>query len=147
MAPVAGDDLTLFGEGAATPSPASRMADPPTSADADRLVDRNERCRELLEAIVRNVRGRPETDGVDGRWFTDGDLAEWVGEERNIVARRRGDLVDVGLVEGVRAICDEPDCECKNRFIQRKKVGRRNRFEDLWRLTQDGARRGLELVR
>jgi hypothetical protein len=139
-------DLTLFGDGAAAPSPAARLSDPLTSADADRLVDRNERCRELLVAIAKNVVGRAAVDGVDGRYFTDGDLAEWVGEERNIVARRRCDLADVGLVEAVRATCNDEACDCHTKFIPKKRLGRRNRFEELHRLTAEGAARALRLT-
>jgi hypothetical protein len=96
-----------------------RSSDPPTSRAAGEAVDLNARCREVLEAA------RQFTLIVDST-FTDGELAAFIGEDRNIVARRRLDLLERRLVEPVYA--DE-------RGVQAQRAGRRGRMELVWRVT------------
>lgn len=98
----------------------SRASDPSTSRDAASQVDLNARCAELLTAVRQFV------VYVDGT-FTDGELAAYLGEDRNIVARRRGDLTELGLVEAVLRD-GQPDA----------RKGRRGRPEMLWMLTPQG---------
>ena len=83
---------TLFG-GSAGPAPRARATDPSTSKAAAEAVDLNKRCAEVLTWVEFITLGLP-TDGT----FTDGELARKMSEDRNIVARRRKDLTDLGLV-------------------------------------------------
>lgn len=96
----------------------SRASDPSTSRDAASQVDLNRRCAEVAEAA------RQYTLLVDST-FTDGELAAFMGEDRSIVARRRLDLLERGLVEPVYV--DE-------RGEQAQRAGRRGRMELVWRV-------------
>lgn len=94
----------------------ARQSDPVTSREAARLVDLNKRCAEVLTAARRFQQECLST-------FTDGELADFMGEDRNIVARRRKDLVERGKVEPVYA---------SERGDQLQRLGRRGRFELVW---------------
>lgn len=100
-----------------------RRDDPITSRQAFESVDLNRRCRECLSALYR----RQSLFS-----FSDSDLAHFVGTDRNIAARRRKDLCDLGLVEPVYR-----DGE------QETVMGRRGRQELLWVLSD----RGRELAK
>lgn len=71
----------------------ARNTDPSTSHRAATAVDINRKCREVLGVLWSHRFSSP--------CFTDGDLASWCQDDRNIVARRRGDLQAMGLVEPV----------------------------------------------
>lgn len=94
-----------------------RASDPATSRQAAEQVNINARCAEILKAA------RAFTLYVDST-FTDGELAAYVNDDRNIVARRRLDLLERGLVEAVWK-----DGE------QETRRGRRGRDELVWRVT------------
>lgn len=96
-----------------------RSSDPATSRAAGEAVDLNARCRECLDAIYRMRFSNPT--------FTDGELADFTNGERSVLARRRKDLVDRGLVEPVWL-----DGEYETR------LGRRGRYEAVWRLSELG---------
>lgn len=104
----------------------ARASDPPTSRAAAQSLDLNARCRAALAAAFR-LRLRQAN-------FTDSELAAEVGDDRNIVARRRGDLVEQGLVEP--AYCE---------FEQVTRLGPRGRHEQCWVLTELGYTRGAEV--
>lgn len=120
-------DLTLFGEGDGTPSPNARLSDPPTSVAAGNAVKVKESAERVLAALQRAHLGDS---------FTHGDAADVVNDDRNIVARRCKDLVDVGLVEPIFKEC--PAEECGGPHEQASAFGRRGRYELLWRLTPEG---------
>lgn len=103
-----------------------RTTDPTTSRDAFLSVDLNKRCSEVLVGALDGF-------GTSGT-FTDGLLAAFLRDDRNIVARRRKDLVDLGLVEPVYR-----DGE------QDQMLGRRGRMELLWMLTPAGVGRAMAL--
>ena len=103
-----------------------RSTDPQTSRDAFLSVDLNKRCREVLVGILDGF-------GYAGT-FTDGLLADFLSDDRNIVARRRKDLLDLGLVEPVYR-----DGQ------QERMTGRRGRDELVWMLTPSGADRATVL--
>lgn len=117
------EQLDVFGGSVPLASaPRSRLSDPDTSVQAGKAVDLNKRCAEVLINILGLV-------GLAGdRPFTDGALARHMLEDRNIVARRRKDLADLGLVEAVRNEHGE----------QIQQMGRRRRFEFVWQLTDRG---------
>lgn len=96
-----------------------RPSDPITSKLAAERVDLNARCREVLSAIfaMRHVHST----------FTDGELADWLNGERSVLARRRKDLCERGLVEPVWL-----DGQYETR------LGRRGRQEAVWRLSELG---------
>lgn len=97
----------------------ARDTDPWTSHAAAQAVDLNKQCRIVLDAIYA-MRFTNST-------FTDGELADHIGEERGIVARRRKDLGNRGLVEPVWFGME-----------QEARVGRRGRSELVWRLSEAG---------
>lgn len=98
----------------------ARDTDPYTSHIAASMVNINARCKEVLEAA------RQFSFHVDSI-FTDGDLADFMAGERSVIARRRKDLTDRGLVEAVLR-----DGQ------QESRMGRRGRPEVLWMLTPAG---------
>lgn len=104
----------------------ARASDPPGSRLAAAALDLNKRQAETLAAIWRMRLSKPT--------FTDSDVAEAMGEDRNIASRRRGDLVEHGYVEAVLR-----DGE------QEMVTGRRGRPNGLWMLTELGYVRGAEV--
>lgn len=104
-----------------------RASDPSTSQAAAQAVDINRKCREVLAVIWRHRHSSP--------WFTDGDLAAWCEEDRNIVARRRGDLVTRGIVEPVY-----------HEGFHSERLDQRGRMAKLWTLTEFGYVRGAEVA-
>lgn len=104
-----------------------RRDDPQTSRDAFLSVDLNRRCRECLSALYRHQSLFS---------FTDSDLAHWVGTDRNIAARRRKDLLDLGLVEPVY-----------HQGEQETVMGRRGRMELVWVLSDRGRQIAADLER
>lgn len=97
-----------------------RATDPSTSRRAAESVNVSKSCRRLLAALHAN---RMTT-------FTDGELAALVIDDRSIVARRRKDMEEAGLVEGVIA---------SEHGEQLERLGLRGRFELVWCLTPEGA--------
>lgn len=107
------DQPSLFGH--------YRSTDPATSRQGPH--DLNRACARVL-SVIREAFG-PEQD------FTDGELARRVGDDRNIVARRRKDLVERGHVEQVgRWTADG--------WVPETRMGRRGRHEEVWQLTLRG---------
>ena len=98
-----------------------RATDPATSRQGPHNLTRS--CRRVL-AVIRDSFGVNAT-------FTDGDLAIRCHEDRNIVARRRKDLLDLGMVEAVGVWTE-------NGWQPTTRMGRRGRQEEVWRLTLDG---------
>lgn len=121
---------SLFDVPGSSPDPGTRVrgSDPDTSRQAALAVDLNARCREVLMAgwLV-----------FDHSNFTDGELAGAVHEDRNIVARRRKDLVDAGLV--APQSIDAGD--------QMARTGQRGRNELVWVFTEAGRLKAEELLR
>jgi predicted ArsR family transcriptional regulator len=112
------DQLNIFGGAVPLASaPRVRGSDPATSRAAALAVDLPRQCRRALHALWTEGRSP----------FTDGDLAGWMQEDRNIAARRRKDLEQVGLVE---AVVDGGQ--------PAERMGRRGRNELLWQLTDRG---------
>lgn len=103
----------------------ARETDPATSKAAAAALNIKESCRPVLAAAYR-LRLRQAN-------FTDSELAAAVGDDRNIVARRRCDLVTFGLVEPAYF-----------GFEQITRMGPRGRFEQCWVLTELGYVRGAE---
>ena len=99
----------------------ARSTDPATSKQGPHNLTRS--CRRVL-AVIRDSFGVNAT-------FTDGDLAIRCHEDRNIVARRRKDLVDLGLVEAV-GVWTQDGWEPTTR------MGRRGRMEEVWKLSHEG---------
>lgn len=97
----------------------ARDTDPWTSHAAAEQVNVNARCREVLAAIYAMRLSHPT--------FTDGELADFLNGERSVLARRRKDLCEQGLVEPVWR-----DGEYETR------MGRRGRHEAVWRLSELG---------
>lgn len=103
-----------------------RATDGPTSRAAAQALDLNKRCEELLRAIYRMRVSKPT--------FTDGDLADFTGEDRGICARRRLDLQERGYVEAVLLNGEHE-----------QRIGRRRRPEYVFMLTEFGYLRGAEV--
>lgn len=110
-----------------TSDPHARLSDPRTSQMAGARVRLNERCAEVLGAMYASGLVK----------FTDGDIAAFMREDRNIVARRRKDLFVRGMVQahinpenGLQLVSD----------------GRRGRDELVWRLTPEGEAYGREIA-
>lgn len=98
----------------------ARESDPETSKAAARAVNIKKSCDAVLAALWRRR--------TDFQTFTDGDLAALMHDERSIVARRRGDLVELyGFAE-----------PCLRDGEQETRPGRRGRFEAVWLLTPEG---------
>lgn len=95
----------------------ARRSDPLTSHLAAMGVDLNARCAEVLFVIWDRLSSP----------FSDGDIAAAMSEDRNIAARRRGDLTALGYIKPYMK-----DGE------QQMKAGRRGRPEMLWLLTAKG---------
>lgn len=104
----------------------ARAGDPVTSKQAAAAVNLNKRCAEVLAALSRYQ--------LDA--FTDSDLAQLTSEDRNIVARRRKDLVDIGLVAPAFGADGTQD----------RVPGPRGRWELLWMLTDAGRRAAARLT-
>lgn len=98
-----------------------RNTDPATSRQGP--VNLTKSCQRVLNVIR-------DSFGVNAT-FTDGDLAIRCRDDRNIVARRRKDLVDLGFVEPV-GMWTEDGWQATTR------MGRRGRQEEVWRLTLSG---------
>lgn len=104
----------------------ARDTDPPGSHAAAAALNLTARCTEALAAIWNMRLSKPT--------FTDTDLAEAMNEDRNIAARRRGDLEERGLVEPVLL-----------NGAQEMVQGKRGRPNGLWMLTEYGYVKGAEL--
>lgn len=105
----------------ALPGLHARRTDPITSQEAGARVHPRSAMRVLRVIQVA-------TTAYEGDLpFTDGMLAGWCDDERNIVARRRKDLVDLGFVQQVVSFTGP--------LYQ---MGPRGRNELLWCLTVDG---------
>lgn len=98
-----------------------RGTDPATSRQGP--VNLTKSCQRIL-GVIRDSFGVNAT-------FTDGDLAIRARDDRNIVARRRKDLVDLGLVEPVGVWTSEG-------WEPTTRMGRRGRQEEVWRLSAEG---------
>lgn len=133
------DQLDLFGAGDPPPAPAeppaepgrdrdeavarsvagrhARAGDPRTSQEAAAAVDISARCAEVVRAIWYPSKLRD---------FTDGELAARLPDmDRNVVARRRKDLEDLGIVI--------PVFEWKDGgAVQRSRTGVKGRPELVW---------------
>lgn len=105
----------------------SRQVDPHTSQEAGARVDLNKRCTEVLICISQQLSSP----------FTDGDIAKAMFEDRNIVARRRKDLTDAGLVD--------PWFGGSFHVGQQSRLGARGRHELLWCLNSEGADAAIRL--
>lgn len=126
------------GEAVGVPAPTARRSDPETSHEAARLKSGTGIASRLMQIQANTVEFFPTYMVVTN--FHDSDLAGWCDEERGIVARDRGLLVEAGYVEPAR------DGVLAKQLTT---MGPRGRNVLLWRITRTGiaeARRLKELL-